>query len=360
MPTTDFDILVPNRLNQIQLSLEPAQNGFHSLMLLMKMEHVSGFAEWVGQTAVSLTPAQRHTHRLVFQGLYYALMPKQSYSSFLAYVDDLALQNPATLRDRIFSAYAKLSISVAPPQDQAELLADRALFIEYLRARFNEELIDVDIESESHALLNDPPAMQQLIVSHLREMWHTYLAPEWERTKSMLQTCVAAFQQMDLPQLTMQEAVDQVLGQELGDSCEPWLQGVNQLIFVPSAHVGPYVGKMKANGTLWLIFGAYLPQGTQINSPELSRSELLTRLSALADDTRLGMLRLLSEEGELCSPEIIEKMVLSQSAASRHLQQLSATGYLVERRREGAKCFTLNRERIEGTCQALLHFLRET
>lgn len=359
MPTTDFDMILPNRPNQIQVGLEPAQNGLHSLMLLIKREHVSGLGEWVEQTAVSLTPAQQHVHRLIFQGVYYAIVPKRSYPSFLAYVDDLAAQNPNTLRDRVFSAYAKISPSM-PSVEQTALLASRDVFLDYLRARFSEDHIDVAIESDSHALLNDPPAMQDLIVSHLRAMWTDALAAEWERVKGMLQTCVSAFQQADLHQYTMQEAIHQVVGQELGESCEPWLEGVNQLVFVPSAHVGPYVGKMKANGTLWLIFGAHLPHGTQINSPELSRSELLTRLSALADDTRLGILRLLSEEGELCSPEIIEKLALSQSAASRHLQQLSATGYLVERRREGAKCFTLNRERIENTTQALLHFLRET
>ena len=40
---------------------------------------------------------------------------------------------------------------------------------------------------------------------------------------------------------------------------------------------------------------------------------------------------------------------LSQSAASRHLKQLSATGYLLERRFSGAKCYKLNPQRIRDT-----------
>ena len=54
---------------------------------------------------------------------------------------------------------------------------------------------------------------------------------------------------------------------------------------------------------------------------------------------------------------MINLLDLSQSAASRHLKQLSATGYLIERRREGAKCYSLNPDRIEATLQALANFL---
>ena len=68
-------------------------------------------------------------------------------------------------------------------------------------------------------------------------------------------------------------------------------------------------------------------------------------------------LQLPSEQGWQGSPDIIQSLGLSQSAASRHLQQLSATGYLVERRRDGAKCYSLNAERIENTVDALAHFL---
>jgi DNA-binding MarR family transcriptional regulator len=66
---------------------------------------------------------------------------------------------------------------------------------------------------------------------------------------------------------------------------------------------------------------------------------------------------LLSQQGELCSKDIISELDLSQSAASRHLQQLSATGYLSERRVEGAKCYSLSLERIQDTFQALEYFL---
>jgi DNA-binding MarR family transcriptional regulator len=57
------------------------------------------------------------------------------------------------------------------------------------------------------------------------------------------------------------------------------------------------------------------------------------------------------------SQEIIEQLGISQSAASRHLNQLSATGYLIERRCSGAKCYSLNQERVQDTMRAVEAFL---
>jgi ArsR family transcriptional regulator len=81
------------------------------------------------------------------------------------------------------------------------------------------------------------------------------------------------------------------------------------------------------------------------------------RLGALADDNRLQILKLVSDQGELTSKELMSSLGLSQSATSRHLQQPSATGYLAERRCNGAKCYKLNPERLQGTLAAVAGYL---
>ena len=59
----------------------------------------------------------------------------------------------------------------------------------------------------------------------------------------------------------------------------------------------------------------------------------------------------------MSSQDLIAGLELSQSTVSRHLKQLTATGYLTERRCNGAKCYTLNPRRIRDTLQALSVFL---
>jgi ArsR family transcriptional regulator len=131
-----------------------------------------------------------------------------------------------------------------------------------------------------------------------------------------------------------------------------------QIVFVPSAHAGPYLGMFpRGDDAVRVVFGARLPEGVELDAPDLSRAEILVRLGALADDTRLSILKLVADEGELRSQDIIKLLDLSQSAASRHLTQLSATGYLIERRCNGAKCYSMNTERLENTLRAVSAFL---
>ena len=77
------------------------------------------------------------------------------------------------------------------------------------------------------------------------------------------------------------------------------------------------------------------------------------RLNALANDTRLRILELLAYKGELGTPDVVAQLELSQSAASRHLEHLTATGYLTARRHQGTNLYRLNPDRIDYTFQVL-------
>jgi DNA-binding transcriptional ArsR family regulator len=66
---------------------------------------------------------------------------------------------------------------------------------------------------------------------------------------------------------------------------------------------------------------------------------------------------MIAENGKMRSQEIMEAINLSQPSVSRYLSQLTATGYLQERRESGAKVYMLNDERIEKTLKAVSAFL---
>jgi DNA-binding transcriptional ArsR family regulator len=362
------DVLVMPEQAPMRVALEPAQSAFHSLMMLKKADHLSGLGDWVAQTLHALTPEEAKRHTLVFEGFGLALFPERSWPSFPLYVDHLASLNPEELRDRLLTAYARLPLlsdgghgallAEPVPLDLEVILGDAGSYLDFLRERFDEAHIDVELETEAYAYVVDPPAMQELIVSHLRLMWDKYLAAEWQRVEPMLRDAVRACQQVDLGNLSRLEAIQRITDQNLDE--EKWkcsLAGVDQVIFVPTVHIGPYAGRLWSGKTMWVLFGARLPEGVQLDAPALSRAEIVMRLSALAEDSRLRILKLISEEEELHSKEIMGRLELSQSATSRHLKQLSATGYLTERRCNGAKCYRLNPERIERTLMAVKSFL---
>lgn len=372
MPTSEADFITAPPKTAINFGLEPAHNLLHSMNLIAKWSYKPDANAWAQQVVESLPKDIYHRHRVVVEGLYYALDPVRSWPSFETYIDYLASVDPRVLRDHLFEHYLSVhwqkdldskEVKLLPQIpladfDIAPLLADRDAYLAFLLRRFGASHVNEEIETEAHALINDLPRMQDLIVTHVRYMWQEVLQPEWTRLAPMLQDCIDAFEQLNLHTLPVLEATRQVLGHDVDDYCGGQLEAAVRVTFVPAAHTTSFVSRFTSGSAAWVLFNPRVPQGVRSPSVDLSRSDLLTRLQAVADDTRLRILQLVSEHDELCSQDIIRMLGLSQSAASRHLQQLSSTGYLVERRRDSAKCYSLGNERIDDTLDALSHFFK--
>lgn len=363
MPAPTETLIRPTT-SSVSAATEPVNNALHSLTLIAKADHLSGLGDWVMQTRAALSPAQWETHYLVMIGLHYALFPSRSWPSFPAYLDHLEAIDPVELRNRLIDAYLHMESSglkPAPFTTREQVLRSADDYISFLSTRFGPDLVDEKMERQAYSYAINPIAMQGLITSHLRTMWETYLAEEWARVESMLHDSAVAFNSAGMEAMGRTAAFEFVTGQSVEAlAWEPDFDKHERLIFVPSAHVGPYLGFFEHDRAFGIIFGARLPAGAQVNAPDLSRNEIVVRMSALADDTRLRILRYVADHGEARSQEIIDALSLSQSAASRHLKQLSATGFLSERRCEGAKCYSLSESRLRDTTNALLAFLAVT
>jgi len=353
---------------QIVISLEPAYNAFQSLTMLIKVAKLSGFGAWLQETWDKLSPSEQNDHKVVFSGLHYVVAPRRSYSSFPAYMNDLATSDPVKLRDQMLDMYARLEHKGdkcvvrqdTPDYDKTGILSSFAAYLDFLRKQFQDENIDVEVERQAYNLVIDPTVMLGYAVNHLQHMWETYFEKEWERVHPMLNDAVRAFQQINFKGMSKLEAVRIITGQDPDECLEEALIKAERVVFIPSAHIGPYVGRFNySTDTLGVMFGARLPEGVYIDAPDLSRNDILVRLSALADDNRLRILKFIADNGEQRSQDIMTELELSQSAASRHLKQLSATGFLTERRCEGAKCYTLNNKKLNQTLSAVQRFLLE-
>ena len=362
MADQDFVLAPATATVSVSIALEPAFNVLNSLMLLSHPEERSGFSSWVNQTAAKLSPELSRRHQLIFNMLFHGIEPTESWPSFPAYVDHLAALDAEFLRDRAIQWMYEKELEGIAPLDKETLLNNRGAYVHYLEQIYTQKWekeipFETSFYEEAHSLLQDAEVLKSTFVNHLRQMWDEVMKPEWERTQPMLQESVDAFQQLDYAQMTALEAIRVVTGRDFRGIWDEWGK---ELIFVPSPHIGPYVTRFDAEKNVMsrIVFGARLPEGARVSSPALSRSELLVRLSGLADDTRLQILELLTTHDELCAQDVIEMLDLSQSAASRHLRQLTATGYLVERRREVAKCYSLNPQRVDDTLRALKRFLR--
>jgi DNA-binding transcriptional ArsR family regulator len=342
----------------IEVTLSPTHNVLQSMMLLAKDEDQPGFHEWIARTRAVMTKEELDDHKLALVGFYYAILPEEGGITFPAYLNQLERTDAVVLRDKMLETYAGLWQEETPEVDWDEVLASPESYVDFLRTRFDDEHVIAEIEKRAYELVIDPPAMKDFLVGHMNRVWENHFGPEWRRVESMLKESVRSFRNTDLTGMSRIEAASFVTGQDVNEAawCKK-LDMAERVIFIPNAHIGPYVHAAVVNDMLQVVFGARQPEGSAERIPELDRTETVARLSALADDTRLHILQLVAERGEIRVQDIMEVTSLSQPSVSRYLTQLTAAGYLQERREGGAKVYALNKDRIDKTLKAVSAFL---
>jgi ArsR family transcriptional regulator len=346
-----------------RVALETVRNAIASMMLVARDHELLGTGTWVAQVRENLTADELFRHKLVVIGFFHAILPEKDFASFSEYLSDLEKSDPVVLRDKMLKTYAEICIGCDEKRKAAGVDWDKVLrspkeYVSFLIERFGADLVDVDLETKAYEYVIDPPAMRDLLAGYLRWFWEKHLSQEWARTEPILRESVKAFRNANLDDMNRLEMIRYVTGQDLNE--DHWgksLTGSEQIVFIPNPHIGPYVTRFHFRDALGVVFGARQPEDARVRIPELDRAEIVARMSALADDTRLRILQMIAENGEMRSQDIIESVGLSQPSVSRYLTQLTVTGFLQERRVNGAKAYALNRDRIEKTLNAIRNFL---
>jgi DNA-binding transcriptional ArsR family regulator len=362
-----MDYVYAPTIVQVGFGIEPVCNTIESIDLLFSIDDLSGMNPWIYETAAKLPENIRQNTELLSKAGTWHLVchtpDNLMAGDFENYLNWLEGMNAESLREKMTGWLWDIPGDKNPPSPQEVysdvniLLAQVGKMAAHKYAQKGHE-IDVDSYASVFSLLKDASQLQSTLLEHLHWMWNNILREEWERKLPLLQSSLEAYQHQDYHNLTAVEAVRAVTGRDMTHTGWEW--PFNELIFVPSPHIGPYIGRFDSQGDkARVMFGVRQPPNTRGNMPDLSRSELTPRLSALADDTRLRILELIAQHEEICAQDIMNLLDLTQSAASRNLRQLVATGYLVERRQETAKCYSVNRERIDDTMRALRRLMRK-
>jgi DNA-binding transcriptional ArsR family regulator len=362
-----MDYVYAPTIVQVRFGIEPVCNLFESMDLLTSIDELSGMNPWVYETEARLPEEIRKTtDMLVNAGVWHLIGQTPDHliaGEFEPYLQWLGSLQPEVLRGMMASWLWEIPNDKASDLreaifDDADLMMTQVKkWTDYKTAQKGHQY-DIECFTPIFPLLKDAKALQTTLLENLYWMWDNVLREEWERKLPLLQSSLEAYQQHDYQNMTAVEAVRAVSGRDMTHTGWEW--PFSELIFVPSPHLGPYIGRFDAKDhhVARVMFGVRQPPNTRGSLPELSRSELTPRLTALADDTRLRILEIVAQQDEICAQDIMSLLDLTQSAASRNLRQLVATGYLVERRQETAKCYSINRERIDDTMRALRRMLR--
>jgi DNA-binding transcriptional ArsR family regulator len=367
---TNRDFIVGPQTTTAEVVANPYLEALNVITLAPGADKFSGLPERMTMLVASLPTDLKEENLILVEGFWDAINPTRLHASFEDFLEEVQQRDAEAMQQKALEGLyhmvkkhsAKEGREIPDLPDPADLLSDETVYNDCLSLFDQEEHISRERRQQMYHLLTHPEELKSVLLNHMQAMWHDYLHDAVKATRPITSATVEAFRHIDLSEYSPMEAARVVTGRDLsGTFLAEMIENAAQLYFIPSGFMGPYVSAFKLeNGDVTVLFGARMPDGVKATSPELTRSELLVRLNALADDTRLRILEVLIDGSELCAQDFITRLGLSQSAASRHLRQLSATGYLSERTRQGAKCYHLNRDRVQDTLQALQNFLLET
>src|SRR5574340_1277398 len=224
--------LQKTRSETMTVDLEPALNAFISALLVAKDDNDPGIHDWVRRAQSGMTKEERGRHKLVMIGMHYAVAPLQAWPSFPAYLAHLEQQPPSVFRENLLESYAHIHDDHCTPDQLVEVvkwdkvLSSATSYVAFLKTRFAEDNLDVDLETRAYQYVLDTAAMKQLILDHLRWFWTNYLEDEWRRVQPLLEESVKSFQNVRIDAMSRLDTARFVTGQDLEEM--KWQQDLEQ------------------------------------------------------------------------------------------------------------------------------------
>lgn len=361
-------MFVDNRpTKKIRFASEPVYNALCSICLLSQ-GHLDNISNWVDVTKQHLTDeerrqADRACHGTPFIGLGGAVADATDLPAWferMANADpsDIRAINATRLRQK-----ALVHLEGASIPSIRKILSHRETYVDLVAricaAQGPEHMCDLAEEETVFDELHDGSLYRDKLVDSVRHLWERYLADEWPRVAPTIETSVKAFESIEVPGDTIVDQLKFIAERETIP--EEWLLILNKarnVVFIPSVHIGPFMSLFEYDGTTAYIVGrARIPEGSTVHGAELDRSDLLIRLDALSDPTRLRILELAGDRGTFTTQMIMDALELSQSSASRHLTQLTATGLLTVDASQRTKRYRLNDARVDQVFSGLKNLL---
>lgn len=209
------------------------------------------------------------------------------------------------------------------------------------------DLFALALELEGSAPLPVPALLQRLssaqpkLADALKQYWDA-LAPEVAaRAGLLLESAQSEAAELDRlgPLAFISRFSDRVSvagdGEALvlhwGKGIRIALTDLDRILFVPSAFCPRRLMFYRA-GRVQIFF--YAPREAEPSAPDEAPESLLLGFSALADATRLRLLRLIARE-ELPAQEMAQRLEVNESTISRHLKVLVEAGLAGRDRQEG-------------------------
>jgi DNA-binding transcriptional ArsR family regulator len=331
--------------------------------LVMVVHDFEGLGGWLLEAYAALPPRLRRDLDLALRSTNYpqAIVEtvaaqtlgegRAGHTDVQAFFADLAALDAATCRHMLEMILAK-SIArheLSVDQSPAQLLDDQ----EALEAVIKQLNTPLDA-ADAAQLFRVPTEWRDLLLNGLQRFWERLYQARWQETYNQLVRNVEYHRHQQYP-MDFDGIFTAVTGRQVPDRARPRISEIEQVRFVPSLYLGPYVSFLFDGPTATIFYnGGGTPVPEDVAAPQIE--ELYNPLTALADKTRLAILAMLNGR-ELYAQEIVDRLGISQSAVSRHLQLMVDVKVLNVRRGErGAKYYSINTAELQQVARRLSEF----
>jgi len=205
-------------------------------------------------------------------------------------------------------------------------------------------------------LLRHPAELKARFIAVLTRFWNDFYREEHERNLLVMERSVQYHRRQGYTGDFVH--VSTAVTGRLLPGAPDFYACMRKVVFIPSCHTGPYVGVshylQDSRPVLILSYNCRLT-GTPDHAQPLAVQGLFPLLKALADETRLHILSILSGQ-ELYIQEIVDQLDISQPAVSRHLKLMVSSGLLTVRKEESMKYLAIDEEVLSTLADRLRSF----
>jgi DNA-binding transcriptional ArsR family regulator len=217
-------------------------------------------------------------------------------------------------------------------------------------------------------LLDAPVELADRLAAALERYWEEAFRAEWARIEPLLARSIVEAGRLlaavgiwavlgRLPAHCRVDAERRELQVDLPHEHAVDVSASNPLVLTPSVFVWPHLlVNCDPPWPLALVYAA--PALVREAEPRIPPEELLRILRALADDTRLRVLKLIAERPRT-TQELGPLVGLSRAGLSKSLQRLAEAGLVVPRREGYYVLYSLAPERVDALAAALGRFLEQ-
>lgn len=224
--------------------------------------------------------------------------------------------------------------------------------IEWLRAGASEAQL-----RKVHGLLKDPVALQAMAAEVLRIFWANHFRALYVRHSDAMARAVT-----ELGRYEELDALLPLLERLLGRSIQLPADSINNLdriLLVPFPFMGPYLMSMSMEEPVSLLLLAFDAKRAMSRHDSCCTGPDVSKLKALADETRLKILQFVSES-EQFGGDIVTYLGISQPGVSRHLRLLKASGLLAVRQEGTSKFYSLCDAEFDALAEGIRQMKSDT